>query len=260
LLRGWYIERKQQLERSLAATVENGNFCNEPSRIKAFLRNWYLWAIQLVPAWKHNLQLGGRRDGMTRYKWTSGVPFLPQFHGGKSFPQVFSAPVDGPAPPIPSFTDDALFAQHKSGVFQIAVILDSVDQVPAARVELKNSRKPDCIVGLDPEEATFIIHGLSSSVPGASPSLGQKGNRGNIVRVLSADEYTAAGLTEAAVATNFPRPPPKFYNPNRIRQDLGYDKKYVVVRWDRFVFAACKDVGELQAAMDLLEGCVNGTG
>ena len=258
LLRGWYTERKQQLERSLASTVENGNFCNEPSRVKAFVRNWYLWAVQLVPAWKHNLQLGGRRDGMTRYTYTSGVPFLPQFDGGKSLPQVFSAPIDGPAPTIPSFTDDTIFAPQKAGVFQIVAILSSTDQLSAARAELKRIPKPDSIVGLDLEEATFLIHGLSASVaPETVALLGQKGDPDNIIRVVNGDEYTEAGLTEAAVASKFPRPPPKFYNPDRIREHLGHDKKYVIVRWDRMVFASCANAMELQTAIDLLEGCVN---
>ncbi|TKA55688.1 hypothetical protein B0A49_08638, partial [Cryomyces minteri] len=69
LFAGWAAERKQQLERSLASTIENGNFCNEPSRIKAFIRNWYLWVYQLIPSWKHSLELGGRREGMTRYDY-----------------------------------------------------------------------------------------------------------------------------------------------------------------------------------------------
>jgi hypothetical protein len=41
------MERKQQLEKSLAATVENGNFCNERNPIKIFFRNCYLWTCQL---------------------------------------------------------------------------------------------------------------------------------------------------------------------------------------------------------------------
>ena len=255
--RGWYIERKQQLERSLSSTIENAKFCNEPSPLKAWFRNWHLWAVQLVPSWKHNLELGGRREGMTTYQWTPGVHFLPLFEGGKSFPQVFSAPVAGPAPAIPSFTDDTVFATSKSGTFQLAVILDSVDHVVTSREELQGIGKLSSITGLNLEEATFIIHGLSGAV--STSTLGSTGKdvTENVIRVIDADAYTAAGNTAEAPATGFKRHTPKFYNPDRIRVDLGRDKKYVIVRWDRIVFAACPSIRELQLAINQLDQHIN---
>jgi len=258
LLQAWYVERKQQLERSLASTVENGNFCNEPSRLKASIRNWYFWIVQLVPSWKHELQLGGRREGMTKYDWEPGLPFLPQFGGGKSFPQVFSAPIDGLAPPIPEFTDDAIFAPHKTTVLQLVALLNSVDDIPTARVELESlSFSADKSVMLDLSEATLIVHN-TATLPTSIFSPSQKASASSaesIIRVLDAAEYTAAGLTPAALATRFPRPEPLFYDPDRIRRDLGWDKKYVLVRWDRFVFASCKDVDELREAVAAIDGC-----
>ena len=258
LLRGWYVERKQQFERSLAATIENGNFCNEPSRVKAFFRNWYLWLIQLIPSWRHKLQLGSRRDGMTKYDWSPGLPFLPQFDGGKLLPQVFSAPIDGPAPSSLTFTDDSIFSKEKKGVFQIVVILDSVDQLPAARSELAGVVPPDSVTQLDPSEATFIFHNQRSSISENLAALGSKPQRKNLVRVLGAEEYTAAGVSSDAEGSKFARPPPIFYDPNRIRRDLGYEKRYIIVRYDRFVFASCKNIQELQDAVGLIEKTVNG--
>jgi hypothetical protein len=128
LFQGWYSERKQQLDRSLATTIANAKYCNEPSWMKAFLRNWFLWALQLVPSWKCSLEQGHRAQGTTKYDWAPGMPFFPQFRGGKSFPQVFCAPIDGPAPPIPMFTDDAVFHAEKKGCFQIVALLDSFEQ------------------------------------------------------------------------------------------------------------------------------------
>ena len=258
LFAGWAAERKQQLERSLAATIVNGDFCCEPSRVKQLLRNWYLWAVQLVPSRKHRLQLGGRVDGMAKYDWSIGMPFLPQYEGGKSFPQVFSAPIDGPAPAIPTFTDDTIFGPEKKGIFQIVALLDSVDQLHNVRGDLAHIKTSDSLSFLDPTEATLILHGEIPAVPQTSPLLGPESARGNTIRVLSAEEYTAAGVTESALKIGFPRPPPLFYDPSRIRKDLGFDKVYVIVRWDRFVFAACRDRSELQKAAGLIEGCLKG--
>ncbi|TKA55111.1 hypothetical protein B0A49_12199 [Cryomyces minteri] len=253
LFAGWAAERKQQLERSLASTIENGNFCNEPSRIKAFIRNWYLWVYQLIPSWKHSLELGGRREGMTRYDYESGMPFLPQYSGGKSFPQVFSAPINGPAPPVPTFTDDAIFAPHKTGIFQLVALVESMDQCRAARSDFSHLQFPGSQSNLDSAEATFIVHGEIPSIVDAPVLLSKDIPTANVIRVLGAAEYTAAGLTDAALAMDFPRPEPKFYDPNRIRKDLGSDKVYVIVRWDRFVFAACRNLAELQWAVSALE-------
>jgi 2-polyprenyl-6-methoxyphenol hydroxylase-like FAD-dependent oxidoreductase len=49
LLSGWYRERKQQLERSLATTVENGKLCPEANTWKFFFLKLALRIIQLVP-------------------------------------------------------------------------------------------------------------------------------------------------------------------------------------------------------------------
>lgn len=258
LLAGWAAERKQQLERSLASTIENGNFCNEPSRIKAFIRNWYLWTYQLIPSWKHDLQLGARREGMTKYDYGPGMPFMPEYLGGKSFPQVFSAPIDGPAPPIPTFTDDSIFAPVKTGIFQIVALLDSIDQIRSARADISHIQHPESLLTLDPAEATYIVHGEVPSIRDAPALLGKEIPSENIIRVLGGDEYVAAGHTAAALEKHFPRPEPLYYDPNRIRKDLGNDKVYVIVRWDRFVFAACRNAAELERAVAALESTLEG--
>ena len=111
---------------------------------------------------------------------------------------------------------------------------------------------------LNPSDATYIIHGnfqASSSAELSRFSVPKY----NIIRVLGADEYAAAGLTDAANMLTFKRPPPLLYDPNRIRKDLGLDKRYVIVRWDRFVFASCKDSDELLAAAAKLEACIQGS-
>ena len=195
---------------------------------------------------------------MTKYDYAPGMPFMPEYLGGKSFPQVFSAPIDGPAPPIPTFTDDAIFAPSKIGIFQIVALLDSVDQFRSARADVSRIHYPESLLTLDPSETTYVVHGDVPSVHDAPALLGKEIPSENIIRVLGADEYAAAGHTQTAVEKQFPRPEPLYYDANRIRKDLGFDKVYVIVRWDRFVFAACRNAAELERALSLLESTLEG--
>lgn len=195
---------------------------------------------------------------MTKYDYAPGMPFMPEYLGGKSFPQVFSAPIDGPAPPIPTFTDDTIFAPNKTGIFQIVALLDSIDQFRSARADISHIQQPESLLILDPAEATYIIHGEVPSVRDTPALLGKEIPSENIIRVLGGDEYVAAGHTAAALEKQFPRPEPLYYDPNRIRKDLGNDKVYVIVRWDRFVFAACRNAVELERAVSSLESTLEG--
>ena len=195
---------------------------------------------------------------MTKYDWAPGMPFLQQYEGGKSFPQVFSAPIDGPAPSIPAFTDDTIFAPDKKGLFQIVALLDSMDQLNAARADIAAIKPSGSLSVLDPSEASYLIHGGTSGAAPVSVLADKEASRQNVIRVLGSEEYIAAGRTDSVAAKNFPRPPPFFYDPNRIRKDLGYDKVYVIVRWDRFVFASCRNFSELQHAASLVEATVRG--
>lgn len=195
---------------------------------------------------------------MTKYDYAPGMPFMPEYLGGNSFPQVFSAPIDGPAPPIPTFTDDTIFAPNKTGIFQIVALLDSIDQFRSARADISRIQHPESLLTLDSAEATYIVHGEVPSIHDAPALLGKETPSENIIRVLGADEYTAAGHTAAALDKRFPRPEPLYYDPNRIRKDLGHDKVYVIVRWDRFVFAACRNAAELERAVAALESKLEG--
>lgn len=105
VLAAWYQERKQQLEKSLASTIENGKFVCEAHFGKILVRDWYLWLVQLVPSWKRHLQLGQRKDGLIRYVHSEGMPFLPELNGGLNLPQIFCKDMNGKV----FFTDDVIF-------------------------------------------------------------------------------------------------------------------------------------------------------
>jgi hypothetical protein len=254
LFRGWYVERKQQLERSLAATIQNGNYCNESSKVKAFLRNWYLWLIQLVPSWRYDLELGPRKAGLTRYDHTLEAPFLPDFGGGISLPQVFAAPIDQPAPPVPMFTDDAIFSNQKRCIFQVVALATSLEELRSCQSEINSlgtRYNKDDLVSL--AETTYIVHKQAHQTLQATSRLAPPPESRNIVRVVGAEEYKATGETEGAIARGFPRPEPLYYEPNRIYKDLGAHVVFAVIRWDRIVFARCRNLFELEVALTGIE-------
>ncbi|KAN0095776.1 FAD/NAD(P)-binding domain containing protein [Hyaloscypha variabilis] len=126
LFEAWYMERKQQLEKSLTATIVNRNLCNERSLVKIFLRDWFLWSLQLIPSWRHWLELGQRQEGLTKYAWSPGMPFLPGLGGGKIFPRVFY---------------DVIFGKEKTALF------------PHDLVDLEKEQQGELRV----EEATYFI-------------------------------------------------------------------------------------------------------
>lgn len=254
LFRGWYTERKQQLESSLQSTIANGNYCNEPSRFKAFLRNWVLWLVQLVPSWRYNLELGPRKDGMTRYDYAPDTPFLPKYGGGVSFPQVFAASIDQPAPSLPMFTDDVIFSKQKRGIFQVVAFVRDLEQLRNVQDEIiaiGTEYDKDDILFL--AETTYIVHSQAHATLHQSSFLDSLPQFENALRIVSAEEYTAAGETTDALTSGFPRPKPLNYDPGRIYTDLGKDMVFAVVRWDRMVFATCRSLLELKEALGMIE-------
>ena len=254
LLTGWYVERKQQLEKSLAATVVNGDHICEANRLKCMVRDWYLWAIQLVPSWKRWLEMGPRSEGMIRYAYEEGVAFLPDYGGGFCFPQVYCVGLAEQQQQQRQterqqvhFTDDVIFASHKRTLFQLVVLCSSLAAARAAHNDLY-SLDADSEGELSVAETTYIIHDLhavadfSSNEPPHSTSL---------FRIASADEFANSPLCVG-------RPEPLFYDPHRLWKDAG-GKPFIVLRPDRFVFAACKDGVELGVAARELVRLLKGT-
>ncbi|TKA60779.1 hypothetical protein B0A55_12547 [Friedmanniomyces simplex] len=243
LLRGWYLERKQQLEHSLAATIRNGEFVTNSNFFKAFFRDWVLWAMQLVPSWKRRTDKAGRAT--TRYHHLPGLPFLPEYGGGVNLAQVYARPLDGPADAV-TFTDDLIFGRNKKGIVQLLIIVDKASQVGIAVEEAEGV--PELFGDLVREgEATLLVNDL------AATSNDVHGRRGWIVaRVASGDEFAR----EKKLCGS--RPSPANYNAWRIRDELKANAKYVLVRADKFVFAACINREELEVALLSLPECLHG--
>lgn len=233
LFEAWYGERKQQLEKSLAATIVNGNFCNERSIVTTFVRDWYLWCLQLVPSWRHKLELGQRAEGMTRYAWDTGYPFLPNFNGGGTLPQVFCLPFYSESKQQPLFTDDVVFGQNKTALFQLLVLLKTPNELMDAKADLAYLKK----VGegeLKVNEATYLVQDtVVSSAKGTSDS-----DLEACFRIIKSDKSNPGIWGDL--------PDPQGYDGSRLMSEAR--GRYVIVRPDRFIFAVCNFRFELVEA------------
>lgn len=249
LFRAWYLERKQQLEHSLAATVENGRRVTERSPISIFLRDTYLSFVQLIPSWKRWLEQGARRDGMCRYTHSPGLHFVAELGGGLLLPQVYARSLVSNNAGI-FFTDDMIYAPGKQGLFQLVILLDSTAELSTT---LRQLQLLD-IEGLSnnlvkPSECVTIIHDLMATLP-ESQQKEFEGQKSQIIRAASGAEFAASTLCKD-------RPEPRYYQPYRIREEVR-GRKFVLVRPDRFVFAACTNIEELGSALQLIEPILSG--
>jgi hypothetical protein len=196
---------------------------------------------------------------MTRYNYAPDTPFLANYGGGISFPQVFAAPIDQPAPSLPMFTDDVIFSKQKRGILQVVALIGSLEQLRDVQEDIvtmgRNYDEEDILFLA---ETTFIVHNQAGQTRQDSSFLSSLPRGGSIVRVVSAEEYRAAGETPDALTKGFPRPEPLKYDPGRIYKDLGTDVLFTVVRWDRIVFASCRSLVELKAALSTIPMVLRG--
>jgi len=188
--------------------------------------------MQAIPSLNRTLEKGPRAVGMIRYKWREGLPFLGDAHGGTSLPQVYCAPVSPRSKNSGvRFTDDVIFARDKVGLFQLVILLDNLHGLDHTR---------SVILGLDKlsggyvlsDEATFIVrNALVGGVPSDIDD--------DVFRLATAEEFAADEILCKG------RPVPQYYDMNQISKDLD-GKRFVIVRPDRFVYAACHTAAQLQ--------------
>ncbi|KAF4219349.1 hypothetical protein CNMCM8980_003080 [Aspergillus fumigatiaffinis] len=227
VLRSWYLERKQQLEKSLAATIENGKFVTESQPLKAWARDWYFWLIQLVPSWKRQLELGRRRDGMVRYRHTNGMPFIPELNGGLSLPQVYGKRTNGEV----VFTDDIIFSSSHGGLFHIFVYLHNSQEIQEVRKVLREVEQlsKGTIVA---DNVPIILEELKSKEIEDCPN--------DIIQLATGEDFAGSSLCNQ-------RPKPMLYDPFTLGREVR--GRYCIVRSDRFIYAACNEIKELREAV-----------
>ena len=236
ILCAWYMERKQQLERSLAATIRNGEYVTEGVWFKTLIRDWSLWFMQMIPSWRRELEKGPRAEGMVRYKHQPGLQFLPDGHGGVLLPQVYTW--DFKSDKV-KFSDDLLFDSHKKALFQLLLLPESAKEAQYLLAMIEKSPRHKF---LDPGDATILIQKCNVHSTHIRVLLGKKVS---VARVATGDEFAA----DPVLCRN--RPVPKYYDPLRISKEF-VNMKFVVVRPDRFVYAAVRTGDELVQALSTL--------
>jgi hypothetical protein len=200
--------------------------------------------MQMLPSWRRWLEMGPRREGMIRYRWEDGLPFLRNWGGGMALPQVYCAPIEidwSRTHSYVSFTDDVIFRPDKKGLFQLVVLLENLSELDSAREMLLRISQLSQRHVIS-TEATFILQ--NSEVEQPSPSqVGQ-----DVFRLATPTEFSSSSLCNG-------RPPPQFYNMYRMKEDLR-SKRFAVVRPDRFVYAACNTGEELVDICDGIQGAL----
>jgi hypothetical protein len=232
------MERKQQLEKSLAATVRNGSIVNSRNHIQILVRNWTLWLLQLIPAWKHRLELGPKGEGPVQYMHAEGMPFIPELLGGSNFPQTYCVPL-GNGSQV-QFTDDAIFRDGKSKLFQVVVLIDGLDDLSTAI---------DAVAGighlideLSVEECTVFVPRHSLPMLSGEGAHTQLDNR--LFRTATDGEFAKSNLC-------LNRAIPRGYDETLMWKGMK-GSRFIILRPDRFVFAACRTKSELELAASIL--------
>ncbi|KAH8819344.1 hypothetical protein F5884DRAFT_825906 [Xylogone sp. PMI_703] len=244
----WYMERKQQLERSLASTIENGNFVTEGDPVKIFFRDCYLWLVQLIPSWKHNLHLGNRREGMVRYHHQLGMPFIQEMNGGVCLPQVYCRRLDQKDNSI-FFSDSIIWRKEATGLFKIVVLGQKFEDVMSSIPLLDDIER---ISGghIQKSDITVILEDLSFKLLDKKPD---ENWADKTYQVASGEEFSASPLCRG-------RPEPQGYDAYRLGKEVKR-KRFIFLRPDRFVYAACDSREEIERVagqvQELLKGYVS---
>lgn len=234
LFAGWYQERKQQLDRSLVATVRNGDMVTGEGFVQILIRDWGLWLLQMVPSLKHWLEQGSRSEGPTRYIHLPDMPFISELDGGFCFPQTYCVALQPHAEV--QFTDDVIFADGKQ-MFQLVILLDDIEEASSALDDLRKIRNASDRLSLG--EATFFVPRTACPASILPNALGHR-----VFRSATGEEFAQSPLCIS-------RPLPRGYDEKLMWRSVS-GKRYILLRFDRFVFAACKTWIELQRATEKL--------
>lgn len=234
LFTSWYLERKQQLEQSLASTVRNGDMVNSSDPFLISLRDWTFWTLQLIPSWKHWLERGPRGEAPVSYKYAVGMPFMPDMKGGVYFPQTYCASLSK-GNQI-HFTDDVIFDQNQGNkLFRVVVLLNRLDEMSDAVRDLQAVEGISQDLALD--GTTFFVPKESLADFTVDDAI-HDGFEDRLFRSATAEEFGQSDLCKN-------RPFPRGYN-ELLMWQASKGMRYVILRPDRFVFAMCQSRLELE--------------
>ncbi|KAJ5771828.1 hypothetical protein N7520_002357 [Penicillium odoratum] len=187
-----------------------------------------------------------RREGMVHYEHLPGLPFLPDMLGGMCVPQVYCKRLEGNKDEV-LFTDDVILRPEEGGLFRIFGYLKDYQGLQSAKAMLQNIEKVSggefCAC-----DVPFIIE----SGPGSSYDACQQDAKGlkGLYQIATGEDFAKSPLCRR-------RPEPRNFDPYYLGKKIQL-KRFVVLRPDRFIFAACDTQEELEraitSAVDYLKG------
>jgi hypothetical protein len=177
------------------------------------------------------------------------MPFVPELNGGLCLPQVYCKSVvsggdgerGGSGAVEVFFSDDVLFRSDKTGLLQLLVYLETWSELEAARRTVTSANKAAVAGGeICLAEATYIVEDTNTDMHSEASPASENDNDtlSSVYQLATADEFAASPLCEG-------RPEPRNYDALYLKKALK-GAKYVIVRPDRFIFAACKTPQELE--------------
>lgn len=238
LFNAYSDERRQIIRQALDYTMYNGEIATLKTPWKVFIRDWGLWLLQQIPGIREQVQTIPMR--VPEYQYEQGMAFLPNVGGGRSFYQVGCKRL-GRDEVI--YTDDIVFAQGKKGVFQLVVLLDGMSELPKAVKDLETvSSMSDDAKQLIDEATVLLPSGTSSSKDLENTKLPPATT---VIQEANYTEFANSSLLET-------RSEPAGYTGGELRKQHG-NRKYVITRQDRIVFAACRTMEELRQAVEAMQ-------
>lgn len=174
------------------------------------------------------------------------MAFLPEFNGGLHLPQVYCSPLYGPLKDTVRFTDDVIFTLRKRGLFQLVVLVNEIAEIHSLFAGLLELNFGHDHGNIPFTEATFVVHDtdVNMVLPGETEALLASYPDMSLVRLSSAAEFADSPLCAG-------RPVPHYFDEYRVQREVG-KSRLILVRPDRFIFAACRDIQELgQAVHDI---------
>ena len=148
------------------------------------------------------------------------------------------------------FTDDVIFAPSKQGLFQLVILINSASEIEEIIQQLQSVNVEGHATGfIKQSESTMIIHNLDATLSKPQQDC-LSGQHCSVFRIASSSEFADSRWCEY-------RPEPRHYDPFRIRKEVS-EKRFIIVRPDRFVFAACANAEELCSALQLIHPTLAG--
>lgn len=161
------------------------------------------------------------------------MPFLPNFLGGRCLPQVYCRPagqLDGEV----QFTDDVIFRKKEPApLLYLLVYLSNAEELPEAQkavADVESISRGE----VQASNVTFLLE--------TDSGVGQ-----NVSSISSAFTLaTAAEFSRSPLCSR--RPEPMYYDAGILGKTLE-GRKYIILRADRFIYAACSTEEELRETL-----------